>query len=190
MFHFLSGMKSKTPRRLVPVFFFQRRIKPLTIFVLFLSTDFKMLPKRFLTQILSLLCVPGGERRSGHRQLSLLPASVHGAMAERSHVRCHHCGYEEVRAPLSLLSASAFCFALQQNVWPRKGTEGIQLAYKSTVTFAAILSHILLFLFLFLLLSSLPPSPFFFLLFNHVCHLFHYVYAFVYFLPPVGSQTF
>lgn len=90
------------------------------------------------------------------------------------------------RSRLHLLSV----LRCSRDVWPCKGTEGIRLAYKFTVTFAAILSHILLFFSLVLLLSSLPPSPVFFLLFDHVCHLFLYVYAFVYFLPPVGSQTF
>lgn len=45
-------------------------------------------------------CVAGGQRRSEHRQLSLLAASLHGAVAQRSPVRCHHGGHEEVRRPL------------------------------------------------------------------------------------------
>lgn len=149
-----------------------------------------MLTKGFLTQILSRLCVPGGEWWSEHRELSLLPASVHGAVAKRSHVRCHHRGYEEVRAPLSLSSASAFCFALQQNAWRRKGTEGIQLPYKSTETFVAILSHILLFF-----PPHSPPFNPYLLPPSSSCCLTMYVICFsmfmsyfVYFLPPVGSQ--
>lgn len=58
---------------------------------------------------------PGGERRSEHRQLSFLPAALHGAVAERSDFRCDHGGHEEVNRLALHTSAAGLCWHNRTN---------------------------------------------------------------------------
>lgn len=52
------------------------------------------------TQASAFVFFPGWDRRGKHWQLSLLSASLHDPLAERSRVQCHHRGSEKVKDPV------------------------------------------------------------------------------------------
>lgn len=62
-----------------------------------------------------------------HRQLSVLPAPLHGPVAERSGFRRHHSGYEEVK------NRSHLCLFLFDPVQVAAGTTHIFILLTYTV---------------------------------------------------------